>query len=202
MAKTLIIPGLNGSGYGHWQRYWLADDPNSILVEQPDWARPDLEEWRANVESALQRHPGAILIAHSFGALVVASLAGRASAADVGGALLVAPCDPDRARRMHPGVIGEAEIASSRTSFASTLVGSRNDPYMSLAKAADFAAGLGADFVDLGHAGHVNVASGFGRWARGYRLAQALGACFDFGCDTAPSGHAVSDRHAETRKNT
>ena len=40
MTATLIIPGLYGSGEGHWQRYWLRDRPDSVLVEQDDWDDP------------------------------------------------------------------------------------------------------------------------------------------------------------------
>ncbi|MNL66946.1 hypothetical protein D3C87_1914830 [compost metagenome] len=32
----------------------------------------------------------------------------------------------------------------------------------------------GSRLVDLGHAGHINVASGFGRWSRGYDLLTVL----------------------------
>lgn len=42
MAKTLIIPGLFGSGAGHWQRHWLDDQQQATLVEQDDWDHPVL----------------------------------------------------------------------------------------------------------------------------------------------------------------
>jgi outer membrane protein OmpA-like peptidoglycan-associated protein len=74
MSMKLIIPGLNGSGDGHWQNHWLQDDPDAVLVEQRDWHRPNLHEWTERVEKALARHPGSILIAHSIGAIVVAGL--------------------------------------------------------------------------------------------------------------------------------
>jgi predicted alpha/beta hydrolase family esterase len=47
------------------------------------------------------------------------------------------------------------------------LVASRNDPWMSFDRSRDLADDLGADLIDLGHAGHVNVASGFGPWPGG-----------------------------------
>ena len=45
MATTLIIPGLGGSGPGHWQDWWLRNDPNAVLVEQANWRRPSPEAW-------------------------------------------------------------------------------------------------------------------------------------------------------------
>jgi hypothetical protein len=174
MATRLIIPGLNGSGPGHWQQYWLADDPDAVLVEQRDWSRPDLGEWLVRLEEALRAHPGATLVAHSFGSLVAANLAGRPSAALVGAALLVAPCDPDRVRSMHPGAVGDAVLPFAKASFPTTVVGSRDDPYMSFEDAKSLADGLNGAFVDLGHAGHINIQSGHGRWPAGYRLAQRV----------------------------
>ncbi len=37
MVKTLILPGLNGSGETHWQRIWARDCPGSEIVEQENW---------------------------------------------------------------------------------------------------------------------------------------------------------------------
>ncbi len=45
MATTLIIPGLGGSDSGHWQQWWLRNDPNAVLVEQADWRKPCPVRW-------------------------------------------------------------------------------------------------------------------------------------------------------------
>ena len=174
MPTKLIIPGLNGSGPGHWQDYWLQDDPDAILVEQRDWSNPDLEEWTVRVEKALARYPGSILIAHSMGAIVAAGLATRPSRHLVRGALLVAPCDLLRVMGLHPHTLELRALPLEKLSFPSLLVASRNDPYMSFESASLYAERLGSDLVDLGRAGHINIASGYGRWNRGYRLAARL----------------------------
>ncbi|ADZ69841.1 Predicted esterase of the alpha/beta hydrolase fold family [Polymorphum gilvum SL003B-26A1] len=44
------------------------------------------------------------------------------------------------------------------------VAASRNDFWMDQARARDLAQTWGADFVDMGEAGHINVASGFGPW--------------------------------------
>ncbi|KOC82395.1 alpha/beta hydrolase [Brucella abortus] len=54
------------------------------------------------------------------------------------------------------------------------MVASRNDEYMSFAKAEALSHVWGSGFVDLGHAGHINVASGFGHWPDGAILASSL----------------------------
>lgn len=174
MPTKLIIPGLNGSGAGHWQDHWLKDDPDAILVEQSDWARPDLIEWSSRVEKALHRHPGSILVAHSMGAFIAASLATRPCRHLIKGALLVAPCDLLRVSNLHPGAVELRPMPADPLPFPSVLVASRNDPYMPFEQAKSYADSLGSDFVDLGSAGHINVDSGYGRWKKGYRLAARL----------------------------
>ena len=77
MAKTLIIPGLFGSDDGHWQRHWLRDHPDAVLVEQNDWNRPRLDAWRDALEREILRHGVVDLVAHSLGSLLVADLARR-----------------------------------------------------------------------------------------------------------------------------
>jgi predicted alpha/beta hydrolase family esterase len=171
MPTKLIIPGLNGSGEGHWQDHWLKDDADAVLVPQRDWSRPHIPEWISEVEEALKRHPGALLVAHSLGAVVVAGLATRVARHLVKGALLVAPCDLSRVRDLHPGSVPALSMPVDRLPFPSLLVASRNDPYMPYEAAVGYAAALGSDLVDLGRAGHINIASGYGRWKRGYRLA-------------------------------
>ena len=174
MPTKLIIPGLNGSGEGHWQDYWLQDDPDAVLVSQRDWSRPDFAEWTAEIEKALARHPGSILVAHSIGAVIAAGIATRPSRHLVKGALFVAPCDLLRVSSLHPGAVSVRGIPSETLPFPSLLVASRNDPYMPYEMAVQYADALGSDLVDLGRAGHVNIASGYGRWKRGYRLAARL----------------------------
>lgn len=174
MPTKLIIPGLNGSGEGHWQHYWLQDDPEAILVEQRDWERPDIGEWIGEVEKALVRHPDSILIGHSIGAFIAASLATGPCRHLIKGAMLIAPCDLLRVSSIHPGAVELRPMPTTTLPFPSVLVASRNDPYLPFENAQVYADSLGSDFVDLGRAGHINIASGYGRWKKGYRLAARL----------------------------
>lgn len=40
MAKTLIVPGLDGSPAPHWQHWWAATDPTALMVDLPNPHRP------------------------------------------------------------------------------------------------------------------------------------------------------------------
>ncbi|WP_062603282.1 MULTISPECIES: RBBP9/YdeN family alpha/beta hydrolase [unclassified Rhizobium] len=168
MTRTLILPGYMGSGPDHWQQHWLNDNPGSEFVEQDDWERPDLDTWLARLEDRLDVSEDVILVAHSLGCLLAARLAGRASAEKIRGALLVAPCHLDRTEQLHPDAIDFGEMPEKRLPFPSLLIGSLNDPYMPFEQCRRYASLWGSDLIDLGYAGHINVASGFGRWTNGY----------------------------------
>lgn len=174
MTATLILPGLNGSGETHWQQHWLDDHEDAFLVEQEHWTHPVLEHWLYNLESELVAHPGAVLVAHSLGCILAAKLAGRPSAEHVAGAILVAPSDIGITNEKHPGLIEFGEMPRARLSFPSILVASRTDTYMSFETSREYAELWGSGLVDLGDAGHINVASGFGRWEDGYVLASCF----------------------------
>lgn len=174
MAKTLIIPGLFGSDDGHWQRHWLNDHPDAVLVEQADWRHPSLDAWRDALERQIERHGTVDLVAHSLGCLLVANLARRPLARHVRSALLVAPCDLGPTETLHPGAVDFGSMPELPLPFSSLVVGSLNDPYMRFDRLRHFSTRWGSRLVDLGYAGHINIASGFGRWSRGYDLLKVL----------------------------
>lgn len=171
---VLIVPGLHGSGEGHWQRHWLADHDNAELVEQADWDNPQAGRWLHRLERAVLANPGAILVAHSLGTILTARLAMSSVAPLVGGALLVAPADIERTSELHARSYEFGTIPTEKLPFPALVVASRDDIYMSLAKAKALAANWSVPLVDLGNVGHINVASGFGRWLGGYELARQV----------------------------
>ena len=170
MAKTLIIPGLDGSPEPHWQHWWAATDPKALTVHQDSWADPTPESWEVELAGAVIQHPGAVLVAHSLGCIVVAQLLAKWPQLRISAALLVAPADPGKSERLR----AFANVSRNRFDVPVTVVASRNDPWMSFSKARGLAADWGADLVDMGFAGHINVASGFGPWPGGLRLRDDL----------------------------
>ncbi len=167
MTTTLIIPGLHSSGPDHWQTWFEQQLPGTVRVIQSDWAKPDLKEWSSRVRRDIARNPGRhIVVAHSFG--VLAAVHAAAQEPDrVAGALLVAPADPEKF-----GVT--SELPSDPLPFPAVVVASSNDPWMTLWKSADWADRWGADFVNLGEAGHINPEAGFGPWPEGLTLLERL----------------------------
>jgi uncharacterized protein len=171
---TLILPGLNGSGPAHWQRWWLGQDRDARLVEQHDWERPELGAWLNTAALALEAWPGAILVAHSLACALVAHLADTRPDLSIGGALLVAPADVDDRLRTPIEAESFAPLPLERLPFPAIVVGSSNDPYVSIGRAMLFAYSWGARFVHLRDSGHINAESGFGPWTDGLRLAKRL----------------------------
>lgn len=171
---TLIVPGLHGSGPGHWQSWWLRDDRSARMVEQADWSNPDADSWLATLEGAVIAHPHSILVAHSLGSILTARLARSHVAPLVAGALLVAPADIERTSAIHHRSYEFGTIPGHSLPFPSILVTSLNDPYMPSEKALGLGRSWGSTVHELGQAGHVNIESGFGRWPVGYALAESL----------------------------
>jgi uncharacterized protein len=163
MTTTLIIPGLNSSGPDHWQSWFEAHIPGTVRVIQADWTKPDLPDWSARIRRDITRNPGRLfIVAHSFGVLAAVQAA-HDHADRIAGALLVAPADPK--------TFGVDDVLPQLSlPFPSVVVGSANDPWMSLERSAHWADLWGSDFVNLGNAGHINAESGFGPWSEGLSL--------------------------------
>ena len=83
---------------------------------------------------------------------------------------MVAPADVNRERPAGRLLTGFSPIPRQRLPFPTLVVASRDDPYVEIERAEAFARGWGARFVDLGRAGHINVASGHGPWIKGRAL--------------------------------
>lgn len=173
-STVLLLPGWQNSGPGHWQTEWerLHGDRR---VEQHDWMRPLRGDWSARLEEVVADAPGPVLLAaHSLGCILTVWWAAHSRHAHrVGGALLVAPGDVERAD-LSGQIRGWAPIARQPLPFPAIVVGSRDDPYCSLERARGMAQGWGARFVDLGNRGHINAESGLGDWPEGRALLRSL----------------------------
>lgn len=150
---VLIVPGLRGSGPGHWQTLWQAKHRSYRRVLQHDWLAPRREDWCAALDQALREAgPGAFVAAHGFGCLATLACLARRNT-DVAGVLLVAPRHPD-----------EFGLAPQPLEMPVILVASRTDPCLTLEQAHRLARTLQARCVDAGDAGHID-----GPWPQGER---------------------------------
>ncbi|HWF93444.1 MAG TPA: alpha/beta hydrolase [Xanthobacteraceae bacterium] len=176
--QILIVPGLGGSGPDHWQSHWERSYPGATRVMQSDWSRPVRPLWLERLVVAVERGPGAILAGHSLGCALIAALAVRHPDLPIGGALLVAPADVDRAHCVSPRLSGFAPMPCVKLPFRAVVVASTNDPYMTIDRARFLAKAWGAGLVNAGPCGHINVAAGFGPWPAGEKiLDELIGEC-------------------------
>lgn len=174
MAKRLIVPGLGGSEQGHWQQWWLAQDPDASLVEQDDWANPDVRSWVQRLAAMVRGHPGSLLVGHSLGATLIPHLGKAYPGLNIRGALIVAPADVDGSPALREIARGFAPVPTERLPFPAIVVASTNDPYLGIGRAMKLADSWGARFFNVGEGGHINTASGYGPWPGGLQLAQLL----------------------------
>ena len=172
--RILIVPGLNGSGPGHWQTLW-EEKYGCERVEQRDWGNPDIVEWVSTLNTVITaRSERNIIVAHSLGCLAVAHWANSypEKTGKIQSALMVAPPNvelssyiPEKLRRF---------ATHNVIPFPSVLVGSENDHYMTLASVQRLADHWGSRFVNAGAVGHINPDSGHGPWPRGEALLMSL----------------------------
>ena len=172
-SRVLLLPGLYNSGPEHWQSIWEKELPAFTRVIQREWDTPDRAEWveRLHKEISSSSVP-AILVAHSSSCALVAHWA-AAHTGPVSGALLVGPSDPE-ADSYPKGTTGFAPMPLNALPFPAIVVASTNDEFVTIERARFFAGRWGARIEIIGEAGHINSASGLGRWPRGLALLQEL----------------------------
>ncbi|TCG02030.1 alpha/beta hydrolase [Paraburkholderia strydomiana] len=170
--RLVTVPGLHGSEGAHWQTWLERQFARSLRVEQADWDAPDVAGWANSLRELLARERGPfVLAAHSFGCLAAAHALQQASYAnEVVGVLFVAPASPQKFAFAGP-------FEARRVGVPSILIGSETDPWMPLASARELAQRFGSAFVNLGDAGHINTAAGFGPWPRAKYFVDTLVHC-------------------------
>jgi hypothetical protein len=176
MAPVLIVPGLGGSGADHWQTHLELSFPGSTRIQQDDWDRPVLSAWLARLDECVQDRPGSILVAHSLGCILVAHLAARRPTLPIAAAVLVAPADVESCRDTLSTTQSFTPIPRDALPFRAVVVASTNDPFMDYDRAREFSRAWKADLINLGASGHINVASGHGRWRVGEAIIRSLAA--------------------------
>jgi predicted alpha/beta hydrolase family esterase len=172
-VPTVVVPGWNGSGEGHWQT-WLegqlqGDGRETRRPAVADLDSPDLADWLAALRSALADLPpdGYDVVAHSLGAVLwlhhVADPKDSPRAARVA---LVSPPSPKTSI---------AEIAAffpppmdidtvRRGADGTVLVAGDDDPYLPEGIAPAYGLPLKMATTVVPGGGHLNLESGYGEW--------------------------------------
>ena len=174
-STILIIPGLGNSGPRHWQSLWEKQF-NFTRVEQKEWDAPVCADWIENINDEVKKHnpTEVILVGHSLACSTIAHWAQKFKV-QIKGALLVGPSDTE-AETYPPGTTGFAPVPLIQLPFKSIVAASTNDYYVKFDRAKLFADSWGSKLVNVGEAGHINVASGFGEWGEGLEILKRLDA--------------------------
>lgn len=176
MTTYLIIPGLGNSGPEHWQTRFERISENAYRVNQENWEEPVCADWVSALDVAVMEHDPVtvVLVAHSLGCLTVAHWANKYGRS-VKGALLVGLSDPETEHYQALKATGFTPVPLEPLPFRAIVVNSSDDPWVSEERAKQFAAAWGAEFVDVGPAGHLNAEAGYGHWSEGWELLRSLG---------------------------
>jgi len=183
---VLIVPGLRDHVDTHWQTLLALDleAQRRRVKTVPPMGRADLDcALRvAAIERAAQAISGPIvLVAHSGGCVMVAHWA-RQSQRPVHAALLATP--PDFEQPMPDGyptvdalrASGWLPVPRQPLRFPSIVAASRDDPLGRYERIEELARDWGSRVVDLGLVGHLNPASGYGRWGGAESLIDEISA--------------------------
>jgi uncharacterized protein len=167
IVTLVTVPGLHGSEDAHWQSWLEQQFALARRVEQRDWSTPHLDTWAASVRDVLADIDApAVIAAHSFGCLATAQALAKANP-NVLGVLFVAPASPAKFRFA-------GTFSARRIDAPSLVVGSETDPWMPLDDARTLAQRWHSAFVNLGDAGHINTAAGFGPWPLARHIVETL----------------------------
>jgi predicted alpha/beta hydrolase family esterase len=175
-ADILFVPGLGGSGPGHWQHRWAEKFSSGRTVDLPEPDHPAFNAWSRAISEAIAacRKP-VVMIGHSLGSLAIVHAvqdmqgAGQSNETNmpVRAAFLVTPPSSRVLETLDVIDPAFADIPAAPLPFPSLLIASRDDPYATMDEAESMALDWGSQIVDAGEAGHINADSGHGPWPEG-----------------------------------
>jgi len=169
--STIVMPGIGGSGPGHWQTLWEQAAPTLQRFAPSSWDEPDLDDWWRALDRAVGEGPS-LLLAHSLSCLLAVRWA-HAHPERVAGMVLVAP--PDPAGPSFPASLAAfTEGLDVRPGVPALIIASDDDEYCDEERSIALAKQWGIPRVSVGRLGHINAASGIGDWPEGWRLVEAF----------------------------
>jgi predicted alpha/beta hydrolase family esterase len=172
-VPTVVIPGWNGSGEGHWQT-WLEEQSRAVgrPTLRPAFAdldRPDVADWLSALRAALAELPadGYDVVAHSLGAVLwlhhVAAVGDSPRAARVA---LVSPPSPNTSieeiAAFFPPPMDVDTVR--RGADGTVLIGGDDDPYSPEGIASAYGVPLKIATTVIEGGGHLNLDAGYGEW--------------------------------------
>ena len=162
--RILILHGLNGSDFPHWQAQ-LASDliKENYIVSFPAFPsrdNPKLQEWKDFLKKELEHFKPDIVVCHSLANILWFHICDELDI-NLDKLMLVAPVrnkELEDAKSFFPYPESKNLKAKEIIMAAST-----NDPYMSLEEAIALQSKLNIGMKIMEDAGHINAASGYGK---------------------------------------
>jgi len=169
-----MLPGLGNSGEQHWQTLWEKQFQEITRINQSDWETPVCEDWISVIDEKISAYDlnNVILVGHSLACCTVV-FGFKKYNKKIKGALLIAPSDTE-APSYPKGTSGFKPIPLIKLPFNSIVAASTNDFYVSMDRAKLFADSWGSELRIVGDAGHINTASGHGKWDEGLEFLREL----------------------------
>ena len=162
--KVLILHGLSGSEYPHWQAQLAMDLIKENFVVSfpslPNKNNPNLQQWKEFVKKELEHFKPDIVVCHSLANILWFHLCSEVDIV-LDKLMLVAPVR-NEALKEAPSFF-PYPLAKDLKAKEIIMAASTNDPYMSLDEAISLQAKLNIGMKIMENAGHINVASGFGK---------------------------------------
>ena len=166
-ADILIVPGFKNSGPDHWQTRWQKKLSSARRVEQAEWTKPVVEDWTKTLADAVNRaERPVVIIAHSLGVATFVQAVPQFEK-KIAGAFLVAPPEVANPAIRPKHLMTFGPYPEEPLPCPSIVIASRNDSFGSFEHAGDMANAWGSLFIDAGHSGHIDAASGHGPWPEG-----------------------------------
>ncbi len=162
--RVLILHGLSGSSYPHWQAHLaidlIKDDYIVSFPELPNKNNPNLEEWKSFVKKEIEHFKPQIVVCHSLANILWFHICDEIDIS-LEKLMLVAPVrneELNEAKTFFP-----YPIPSNLKSKEVIMAASTNDPYLSLDEAINLQSKLNVGMKIMENAGHINTSAGFGK---------------------------------------
>lgn len=174
MTHYFTVPGLGNSDHKHWQSFFERSNNNFQRINQLDWITPQCNDWIAEIDRSITQYDlgSVVLIGHSLGSIAITHWANLYNR-KIKGAMLVAPSDVE-SPRYNFKTSGFTPIPLNRIEFKTVIVASSDDPWVSLSRVNQFSEMWGSKLINIGNAGHINVASGHTDWRQGLEILSQL----------------------------
>ncbi len=165
MKKVLILHGWGGSDEPHWQ-WWLANQlkEKNYKVSFPNFPNrdvPKLDSWMDTLKKEFDHFQPDIVVCHSLANILWFHFVHQYKLKELDKLMLVAPvskkCAIKELQSFFP-----YPIPNQLNAKEIIMVGSTNDPYLSVEEAIELHSQLNVGLKILENAGHINAHSGFG----------------------------------------